>query len=584
LLCGLAFAWLILHDSTSGRTSASSTSSIIGVVTALAVFGVLVALALRYAQVTMRSVLADCTLTVAGSFGLAAAVVGLWQHDVAFRIVAVSACVALGFSTGWRMRMVGVSRWPALSIISGAVLLGGLAVTPADPDIAAGLLWPLASAVVLTLLLWLGGVPAPGPAHWIAAFIVSATVALAPWVHDTTATVALTTLGFAVLFIQLVYVVIEHFYRRAASFTPETRGTPSRATNAVAALLPLGLAAIVAYFYFAVNATTAAGFDARTSSAPWAKPPWLPLIAILVLASTAPVVAARRSSRVGALSEERADVPATAVVILALSTAGWILTLALSYRPPPDVWGWYAVAAVGVSVVLALVTAEAIVMSVVLLQDRAPTLGSNGIALMGGSAVFVSVGWLVLTGVWSGDRAATLPAALGATGVALGGGYGIAAMCGLTIAMCCGQPQITEDPPWFNTLQDQALYAALGGFGVASAAIAFARSPDRSLASLGGAMIQLATFLGPFALLFVFVVWNNLQHFGRQRSRIVELSNRTGRPADPVGWTRYLQAHVRVQMTSAILIALLIVVGAVVTFLAVMVDGVRYLAQRERVG
>jgi hypothetical protein len=191
--------------------------------------------------------------------------------------------------------------------------------------------------------------------------------------------------------------------------------------------------------------------------------------------------------------------------------------------------------------------------------------------------------WLTLSGVWSGSLGISLPASLAAAAVAYGGGYGIAVCCGLIVFSGARDPQITEDPAWFNLLQDQLLYCGLAIFGVGSALMAITRSPGHSWSQVFSSLLQVATYLAPFVLFFVFTIVNSWKHFARQPARIYELNHETGRPTEPIRWIRLLRRHMLLQAVVSVAIAVISIVGVMGSVIAAALGALLKHLQSNRV-
>jgi hypothetical protein len=395
-------------------------------------------------------------------------------------------------------------------------------------------------------------------------------IAAEPWIRSggVDITIAWWSLGLAVVLIQSMYVAIEFEYSRAASFTSATKDRPPDAPRVVAVLLPLGLAAIVAYYFFVVPAATAVGFDANTGTSEWSGSPWQEAVVLVLIAGLGVLVNWRLSR-----SDQCSVHILTGPVILACgAAASWIGVLVVTFSLAQGLGPLYIIAASVVSFLLALLTTESILTNPGPLQDLRVTTKAVILAITGGLSVFCSVMWLTLSGVWSGPIGASLPAALGAAAAAYVGGYGIALCCGLIVSSGGRDPQLTEDPAWFNISQDQLLYCGLAFFGVWSGALAIARSTKHSGLEILPSIMQVATYLGPFALFFAFTLVNNWKHFSRQSSRIHQLADDTGRPTDPKRWVRRLQIHMLLQTVISIMVAIIAIVGAVGTILGATVS------------
>jgi hypothetical protein len=580
---GLTFVWLIIHDSVSGSSVAlAGVTSAIGVVTAI---GILVGLAVSLRQplaLSMRHLAGYTLLVIPGSLGTAATILWMDKKPTSYIVISLVCASGVGVSTTLRLRYAGSNAASVIGFTTAMAMIGSLVV--ASPHRL-----PASVAVIAIVSLALVGAAYSfqlqdmiGPAHWLAFFAIGVLIAIAPWVSSTSKTVAVWCLGIAIALIQAVYILIKHVYRRAASFAEETRHQPPQAPSAVAELLPLGAVALVAYYYFVISASRAARLETRSSSAPWAAHPWWGACAVLALCATAALITRRFAMTTPGGGRNRALIPHWAIILISASVTGWVLLLAFYFRPPQHLWLWYIVAALVVSTLLGILTAESIMMSPVVLQDREPTLGSRMLAILSGIAVFVSISWLALTGVWSGNHAADLPNALASLGVSFLGGYGIAILCGVTVAISGNYGQITEDPPWYNTMQDQLLYMAMGAFGVWSTAVAFGRTPDQELSHLGVALGLLCSLLAPFAQLFVFVMSNNFMHLSRQLQRARELHEDSGRPLSPEDWHKALRLHISVQTVLALSVAVIIVSAAMATILSNLSTFADYLAKKLR--
>jgi hypothetical protein len=595
LIDGLAFVWLAVHDSVSGGSVAlAGASSVVGLAAAVCIV-IGLALGLRRSLAfTIRQAAGYTLLVISGSLGTAATILWMGNHPISYIAVSLICAAGVGISTALRIRHSGSSISSAIGSAAAVTMLGSLAILASSPHrplgpAAAIEQWLESVAVIAAAGIILVGaaylfhlLESVGYGYWIAFFGIGALVAAAPWAGSATKTLAVWWLSIAFVLMQSVYAVVKQVYRRAASFAVETRHQPPRAPSAVAELLPLGAAALVAYYYFVLSASRAARLETRTSSAPWAVHPWLEMCAVLALCGAAVFITQRSAAPTPPGSRNRASIPWLAITLVFVSVAAWVGLLAFYLKPPPHLWPWYTVAALVVSVLLGILTAESIMVSPVTLQDRVPTPSSRMLAIFAGIAVFASIAWLTLTGTWSDNHAASLPNSLAALGVSLLGGYGIAMLCGVTVAISGTYFRITEDPPWFNALQDQALYLAMGAFGVWSTAVAFGRIPDHQLPHLGVALIQLCSLLAPFAQLFVFVMSNNFAHLGRQLPRVIQLHNDTGHPFHPEGWYKALRIHITVQTGFAILIAVVIVSAVTATALSNVNDFWRYLASKLR--
>jgi hypothetical protein len=562
LLLGLSFAWLILHDSVSGRTMQAAATSTIAVGTAvlgsLLLIGILIG----------RSLLAALCISLLGSVGMAMTFIDLGNHQRAYATTAAVCAVALAFGASWSMRIAGERRWLGFAVCIAATLLGGLAVTPSLPASPLAIVWVGGGVVAMGLVIRaVSPQAAPSPAHWLTMLVVCALVALTPWVGSGALTETATqgALWCAVFLIQLMYLVVEFDYERAAGFRARKQATQPNVPIAAVALIPFGGTAVIAYFFFAVPAARVAGFEAKTAATLWAARPWqFAAIAVLLALAAALVSSQRSGSRPG----ERIALSSGATALALAAPMGWIAALAATYRQAPGLDPRFVGGAVIAAALLAVLTTESIIVSPAVLQELAPGWRTITIAVACGLGVFASVVWLTLSGIWAGAQAATLPEALAAMGVAYGGGYGVALLCGLAVARGCHAGRLTEDPPWFNVIQDQFLYFGLGLLVVWVAAVVFARVPQHDGGSLLSAVNQAATLLGPFALLFVFILKNNFRHLGRQGSRIRALARQSGRPGNPERWLWALRRHIRLQFGVALAIAIISVVGVSVTVVA----------------
>jgi hypothetical protein len=573
---GLSFAWLILYDSVKGRVTQAAATSVVTVVAAVVGSLVLVAII-----VGLRPLLAALSVALLGSVGIALVSIELGRHPGA-HVVSIAVCaVALGFGASWSMRLVGERRWLGVAVCTTAVLLGALAMAPASAAFPRAVVWVAAGVAALYLVLRaVSPRAAPSPAHFLTMLVVCGLVALAPWVGSGSLTETGTqwALWCAVFLIQFMYIVVEFDYERAAGFRRSRPAATPNVPIAAAALLPFGGAAVVAYFSFAVPAARAAGFEATTASTPWAVRPWQLATIAVVVALGAVLVNSRPS---GGGPGDRIHLSAAATVLALGAATGWTAVMAATYRQAPGLDWLFVVGAVIAAVLLAVLTAESIVVSPAVLQGLAPGWRTIAIAVACGLGIFASVVWVTLSGIWAGRQAAGLPAALGAMGVAFGGGYGVAILCGLAVARGCHVGKLTEDPPWFNVVQDQFLYFALGSLSVWAAAVAFARVPQHDGRGLLSALNQAATLLGPFALLFVFTLKNNFRHLDRQAPRIRTLARQHGRPSDPEQWLRALRRHISLQASVAIGIAIVSVVGVTVTVFAAGFDLFKHLLPKD---
>jgi hypothetical protein len=576
LTVGLSFAWLVLYDSAASWTTQSAATSTVAVGAALVGLSLLLGILLGF-----QSVLASLLVALLGSIGIAVAGIALVRHPRGYVIAATVCAVMLGFGASWSMRMVGERRWTGIAVCITATLLGTLALpspSTMSPLAAVGVVVGVAA---LCLVLQVASPEAtPSPAHWLTMLVVTGLIVLAPWIGSGALTETGTqgALWVAVFLLQFVYAVVEFDYERAAGFRTSKKVVGPNVPIATAALLPFGGAAVIAYFYFVVPAARAAGFEATTASTPWAARPWQ-LAAAAVLLGLGAVLANRPPA--GNHPSGQIVLSRGATVLAVAAPAGWIAVLAATYRQAPDLDPRFVVGAFIAALLLAVLTTESIIVSPAVLQGLAPGWRTIAIAVSCGLGVFASVVWLTLSGIWAGSQAATLGSALGAMGVAFGGGYGVALVCGLAVARGCTVEKLTEDPPWFNVIQDQFLYFALGALAVGVSGVAFARTPQHDTGSLLSAINQAATVLGPFALLFVFTLRNNLRHLGRQELRIKALAQQSGRPSDPQQWFMDLRRHIYLQITVAVMIALTSIIGATVTIVAAGLDFFKQLLPRD---
>jgi hypothetical protein len=584
LAIGLAYVWLLLHDSVDHGVSAASGSSVAGVLLAVAVLIILVRV-----SVGVRPPLTDLGFALVGSAGLSAFILGVHRNLLGHAAVAAFCGAAFAFGALWPVRLVGDRRWTAFSICASAALAGALTFNAGQPHVALPALQALLALVLLPLLLRAGKVrSAPGLELWIAVMPLCLMIALAPWVGSGSPgrTAAKYSLGLAAVLLQLIYLVIERYYSRAASFAKETESRKPEVPATAVSLLMLGCGAMVAYFSFVVPVARAAGFESKTSTQPWAENPWVMMVVVLALGGAALLynTLGRRASQAGpAPAPARIQLSPVAAVLASTGSIGWIATMAATFRIAPGLSAWYVGATLAAALLLGVLTTESVISSSAVLQAVKITWSAIVVAVLAGLAVCSSVLWLTLSGVWSFRVAATLPAALGAMAVAYGGGYGTALLSGITVASGCRVPPATEDPPVFNVIQDQLLYCGLGSFAVWTSATAFARAPQPDGRHLLSAATQLATFMGPFALLFVFTLFNNAKHLKRQPERIrqVVAAGNLGRPLDEEAWVRNLRRHIQLQAFASVGLAVVSIAGFAATFLATLISFFKLLLDKS---
>lgn len=576
LTVGFSYVWLLFHDSVGHGITEAALASLAGTVLALIALAVLVRTVIR-----ARMPIADVLLATVGSAGFSVFVLSVHKGVLAHTAIVVFCATTLIFGVFSPMRLSGEGRWQAFTVCGSAMLMGALTLDEGPSHVKLTVLLATAAISLLCLILMWGHAKGPpGLELWIPVVVVIVMAVLAPWIGSGTLSNTATkyVLGLAALLLQYPYIAIETYYLRAASFTPETKDKKPHVPQSAVSLLALGCGAMVAYFSFIISGAKAAGFEAATSVLPWARHPWVMVIVALGACSAALLINTR--ARFSG-SDDKIRLARSASALALLGSISWIAALALTFRPAQGLTSWYVGAAVVAATLLGLLTTESIIVSTAVLQAIKTTRSALSLAAVAGAAVFCSVLWLTLSGIWSGRVAATLPASLTSMAIAYGGGYGVAVLCGLTVAVGCRVPPATEDPPLFNVLQDQLLYCALGSFAIWSAAVAYARAPLQDSPHLLSSFTQVAIFLGPFALLFVFTFRNNWSHMKRQPERIKGVAGNLGRPVDEKAWVRNLRRHMMLQTICAIGLAVVSLAGVAATFLAALTGVYRLLLARS---
>ena len=545
----------------------------------------------------------DVVIATLGAAGLTGVTIWLSQHEPTFILVGTTTCSLLALALSWLMRCSGNRRWPAIGLCLAMLFLGSLAVPPpgsawVDSMVWQGLTllaWPSLGLFLVAALLYAADPTSlPTLAHWLAGLYVLALLAVGPWIGARTlsefSTQQVLTV-VALLFFPVAFVA-QTDYRIAVGFL-EPRAGRKRAMQDSLSLWMFQVtfigAALIAYAFFVLRSLPAAGFEAATGGPSRSARPLIGALVAVVLASMA-VATNRRQKMAGEQSQLAWTKPASVLAIMAPLL--WIVTLIVSYHPAPGVEvACFQIAPscmsrfVFAALLLAILTAESIVVSSGRLQDVVPGPTTLIVSVLCGAGVFASLMWLVNSGIWSGPEAATFPSALVAASVAFLGGYGVAIFSGIAAARGCKpltetlQPSnvseseeqfryCTEAPPQFNVFQDQFLYCGLALLCVWSAALASARATTGSSGALWSTGTQALAFLAPFASFFYFTVRNNKDHLARQRTRIMRVNERTGRPRNPEAWLALLRRHITFQNWSAFWVAVLSVVGILVILAA----------------
>ncbi len=216
---------------------------------------------------------------------------------------------------------------------------------------------------------------------------------------------------------------------------------------------------------------------------------------------------------------------------------------------------------------MGLLSAESVWVAAVL-EGMRP--GTSGLLLgtCAGLAVAASIVWLTLGAIWVGPVPGRLGASLGASGVAMLGGYTVALVCAQVSARTLTGPVLTEDPPAQILAQDQLLYMFFAFLAIVVPAITFTEAGSEFSASLDQPLTYLAA---PFFSFFAFTLRNNWDHWHRQQVRIADLHANTGYPADPTKWLSVLKTHMWFQVAVTVLITCTAVVPLMVLILSAAV-------------
>lgn len=164
------------------------------------------------------------------------------------------------------------------------------------------------------------------------------------------------------------------------------------------------------------------------------------------------------------------------------------------------------------AVVVAALTIEDLVNTVVRLQLARMTLRGWLVAGVAGFASGVTMFWLLTTGLWDGELPATTGDAVLAAVTVIVASALIAGLAGTVLTPALPGPPLTAEPPALNMVLGQTLYGMLAFFFMVTPMFIVSRISDVGLANSGLVAAGAAGMLPAIVTGFLIVLGNNSRH------------------------------------------------------------------------
>jgi hypothetical protein len=468
---------------------------------------------------------------VAGLCALAAH--GLPHLNGLLVVVAVLVCSALSLAlAGPRLLPAGLFGLPLLAacllLTLGAAGLG-LHLVPTNGALAAGICM-LAGVVAVGLTRRSGQVIGDTLLTVVVSAYAIGLIVLTGWLRlGRTSAEANLALGFASFFLDGLVIglirqrfqeVIQSDARQGAQFeglrthARDARPTEEVGREVLMQVLGFGVAALLALITLYVSAASFLGTNRGTGSPQISYAPLLAGLGAAGILGVAALVVARRHQRRrrGVPPWTPLDIDRRAGFLGGLGLVAAIVALLAQFHEPLH----FAAPAAAAALLFAILVNEDVLRSGARLHLHSPGEGGRFLAALAGLTSGLAVFWLLTVGLWSGDQPASAGASAAATVGALALTAVIVILASAPVAYGLRTRRLTPQPPFWNFILVQAMYAALGLLGFVLPVFVVGRIDLFHPQNVGLVAVSSLAILPSLIGVVVWVLHNNQVHLAGQ--------------------------------------------------------------------